>query len=543
MSSMENNNDDWLLDDDADASGAETCPARKAWKILIIDDEKDVHSATRLAIKDLVYKERPLELLSAYSAREGYELLRQHDDVALILLDVVMETDSAGLDLVHRIRDELGNRLARIVLRTGQPGQAPEQEVILNYDINDYKTKTELTVQKLFTTVISSLRAYENLVAIEKNRQGLSKILEGAADLYQLRSLREFASGVLKQISAILDIGTDGVLCMENTGHDLAARPELEILAATGAFEPLLGRSSEDMQNSYPELHAAIVETLHNKQSLYRHPVDVLYIASQNGREFVVHFSPQWPLEDVERDLLEVFCQRISSAYDNLYLYSQLVKSQEATVVALADLAEFRDTDTGEHVLRVQQLSDAIAGELKEMDAYPQDLTPAFMDMIGMASILHDVGKVGTPDHILFKPGRLDPDERIIMEQHASIGANILRKASAMVEGVSYLSVGAEIAGGHHEYFDGSGYPNKLSAQEIPLSARIVAVVDVFDALLHKRPYKQPWPLQEVMDYIAGRSGSQFDPQVVTALQRLVNGGKLPAMLLGPIHRGEQPAT
>ena len=539
MSSMENNNDDWLLDDDADASGAETCPARKAWKILIIDDEKDVHSATRLAIKDLVYKERPLELLSAYSAREGYELLRQHDDVALILLDVVMETDSAGLDLVHRIRDELGNRLARIVLRTGQPGQAPEQEVILNYDINDYKTKTELTVQKLFTTVISSLRAYENLVAIEKNRQGLSKILEGAADLYQLRSLREFASGVLKQISAILDIGTDGVLCMENTGHDLTARPELEILAATGAFEPLLGRSSEDMQNSYPALHAAIVETLRNKQSLYRHPVDVLYIASQNGREFVVHFSPQWPLEDVERDLLEVFCQRISSAYDNLYLYSQLVKSQEATVVALADLAEFRDTDTGEHVLRVQQLSDAIAGELKEMDAYPQDLTPAFMDMIGMASILHDVGKVGTPDHILFKPGRLDPDERIIMEQHASIGANILRKASAMVEGVSYLSVGAEIAGGHHEYFDGSGYPNKLSAQAIPLSARIVAVVDVFDALLHKRPYKQPWPLQEVMDYIAGRSGSQFDPQVVTALQRLVANNKLPPMLLGPIHRGE----
>ncbi|SCK06283.1 DUF3369 domain-containing protein [Vogesella sp. LIG4] len=544
MSSMENNNDDWLLDDDAEQQ-ARPANARKPWKILIIDDEKDVHSATRLAIKDLIYKERPLELLSAYSAREGFDMLRRYDDVALILLDVVMETDNAGLDLVHRIRDELGNRLARIVLRTGQPGQAPEQEVILGYDINDYKTKTELTVQKLFTTVIASLRAYENLVAIEKNRQGLSKILEGAADLYQLRSLREFASGVLKQISAILDIGTDGVLCMENThfGNDQASRPALEILAATGAFEPLLGRTTNDMQSSFPELHAAIMETLRNKQSLYRHPVDVLYIASQNGREFVVHFSPQWPLEDVERDLLEVFCQRISSAYDNLYLYTQLVKSQEATVVALADLAEFRDTDTGEHVLRVQQLSDAIAGEMQQAGDYPADLSPAFMDMIGMASILHDVGKVGTPDHILFKPGRLDPDERIIMEQHASIGANILRKASAMVEGVSYLSVGSEIAGGHHEYFDGSGYPNKLTGQEIPLSARIVAVVDVFDALLHKRPYKQPWPLQEVMDYIAGRAGSQFDPKVVAALQRLVSGGKLPPMLLGPIHRGEQPAS
>ncbi|MFC3534045.1 DUF3369 domain-containing protein [Vogesella facilis] len=537
MSSIDNNNDDWLLDDEADQA-EEACPARKPWKILIIDDEKDVHSATRLAIKDMQYKERPLQLLSAYSAREGYDMLRQHDDVALILLDVVMETDNAGLLLVRRIRDELGNHLARIVLRTGQPGQAPEQEVILDYDINDYKTKTELTVQKLFTTVIASLRAYENLVAIEKNRQGLAKILEGAADLYQLRSLKEFASGVLKQISAILDIGTDGVLCMENTHQQDHNRPLLEVLAATGAFEPLLGRSAEEMAPLYPELHAAIIETLQCKHSLFRHPVDVLYIASQNGREFVVHFSPPWPLEDVERNLLEVFCQRISSAYDNLYLYTQLLKSQEATVVALADLAEFRDSDTGEHVLRVQQLSDAIAGELLAMGEYPAVLTPAFMDMIGMASILHDVGKVATPDHILFKPGKLDPDERIIMEQHAGIGASILSKASAMVEGASYLSMGAEIAGGHHEYFDGSGYPHQLLGQTIPLSARIVAVVDVFDALLHKRPYKQPWPLQQVMDYIAGRAGTQFDPKVVEALQRLIQQHKLPPLLLGPLQHG-----
>jgi len=363
----------------------------------------------------LRYKERPLALLSAYSAAEGYRILQQQPDIALILLDVVMETDDAGLRLVERIRNELGNTVSRIVLRTGQPGQAPEQEVILNYDINDYKTKTELTVQKLFTTVIASLRAYENLVAIEKNRQGLSKILEGASDLYRLRSLKEFASGVLKQISAILDVGTDGVLCMENTHH--GGRPELEVLAATGAFESLLNKNDSAIAQQFPELHTAIKEALGSKSNVYRHPLDILYISSQNGREFVVHFSPPWPLE---------YCQRISSAYDNLYLYSQLISSQEATVVALADLAEFRDTDTGEHVLRVQLLSDAIATELQCMGVYEQDLTPRFMDMIGMASILHDVGKVGTPDHILFKPGRLDPEERRIMEQHATIGANIL---------------------------------------------------------------------------------------------------------------------
>ena len=527
------NNDDWLIDDSNHQDTLKNTPALRPWKILIIDDEKDVHTATRLAIQDIRYKERPLELLNAYSAAEGFEQVRNHPDIALIMLDVVMETDNAGLQLVRRIREDLGNTLSRIVLRTGQPGQAPEQDVILNYDINDYKTKTELTVQKLFTVVIASLRAYENLVTIEKNRVGLSKILEGASDLYQLRSLKEFASGVLNQISAILDVGADGVLCMESTPQ-LIGRPRLEVLAATGEFESLL--SGAELE-TFPELHQTIQEALTTKRSVYRHPNDVLYITARNGREFVAHFEPPWPLEDVERDLLEVFCQRISSAYDNLYLYSQLVSAQEATVVALADLAEFRDTDTGEHVMRVQQLSDAIATELKSMGAYPDLLHDRFMNMIGMASILHDVGKVGTPDHILFKPGKLDPEERTIMEQHATIGANILRKASKLVEGTSYLSLGADIAGGHHEYYDGNGYPARLSGQDIPLAARIVAVVDVFDALLHKRPYKGPWTLQDTMDYINGRSGSQFDPLVIEALGRLVNENRLPQQLLGQLAR------
>ncbi|UGA36543.1 HD domain-containing protein [Chromobacterium haemolyticum] len=196
-------------------------------------------------------------------------------------------------------------------------------------------------------------------------------------------------------------------------------------------------------------------------------------------------------------------------------------------MVALADLAEFRDSDTGNHVLRVQRLTDAIAGQMRDNGAYPELMSKEFMDMVGMASILHDVGKVGTPDHILFKPGKLDPDERVIMEQHATIGAQILARSASMVEGMSYLSLGSEIAGGHHEHFDGNGYPRKQKAHEIPLSARIVAVVDVFDALLNKRPYKEPWTLRDTMDYISGRAGSQFDPEVVRALETLVKERRL----------------
>lgn len=515
-SKLSRKDDDWLIDDSEEPVPA---PPGVPWRLLVVDDEPDVHRVTQLALRGIQYKGRGLELLSAYSGQEGFELLRQHPDIALVLLDVVMETDDAGLRLVKRVREELGNELARIVLRTGQPGQAPEQEVILAYDINDYKAKTELTVQKLYTTVIASLRAYENLVTIERSRQGLSKILEGSANLYQLHSLREFASGVLGQISALLDVGTYGILCVCVREQSATAPPTLQVLGATGAFAELAKRDSLDEGHQiYPQMLRAIKE----RRSLYEHPNAVLYIPTQADHEFVLYFTPPWPLAEVDKGLLEVFCSRISAAFDNLHYHLQMARAQEATVVALADLAEYHDSDTGEHVLRVQRWTNRIARRMAERGDYPDQLTPLFLELVGMASILHDVGKVATPDAVLFKPGQHDPAQQEVMHQHAAIGAAILQRAAQMVEGQSYLSIGAEIAGGHHEHFDGQGYPQSLSGEQIPLSARIVTVVDVFDALIHRRPYKEPWPLPEALAYIRERIDKQFDRKVVEAFLEVV---------------------
>lgn len=179
MSIVNGSDDDWLLDDSEKVEALQEMSGICPWKILIVDDEPDVHSMTRLALRDMHYRERSLELLSAYSAKEGFSMLVENPDVAIVLLDVVMETDNAGLLLAARIREELGNQLVRIVLRTGQPGQAPEEEVIVEYDINDYKSKTELTARKLFVMVIASLRTYESLLVIESSRQGLRRILKG----------------------------------------------------------------------------------------------------------------------------------------------------------------------------------------------------------------------------------------------------------------------------------------------------------------------------------------------------------------------------
>jgi len=137
------------------------------WKILIVDDEEDVHTVTRMALRRLVFEGCNLEFLSAYSAAEAKKMLDLHSNVAVILLDVVMEDDTAGLSLVSYIRKELNNTMVRIIIRTGDPGQAPEEHVIMDYDINDYREKTELTTQRLRTAVVTALRSFRDLATID----------------------------------------------------------------------------------------------------------------------------------------------------------------------------------------------------------------------------------------------------------------------------------------------------------------------------------------------------------------------------------------
>lgn len=151
------------------------------WKILIVDDEPEIHNITKLVLKEFTFDSIPLTLISAYSGQEAKALIEQHPDTALLLLDVVMESDDAGLEVVKYIRDVLGNSLVRIILRTGQPGQAPEDVVIIHYDINDYKTKTELTTRKLFTTIVTALRAFRALNKLEESRRELAKIAQASA--------------------------------------------------------------------------------------------------------------------------------------------------------------------------------------------------------------------------------------------------------------------------------------------------------------------------------------------------------------------------
>ncbi|MBW4622947.1 MAG: diguanylate cyclase [Cyanosarcina radialis HA8281-LM2] len=170
--------DDDLFGGEEGASSAAPTTSSDTWKAIVVDDEPDVHRATKLALKNCEFEGRPLALISAYSGKEGKEAIAVNcPDAALIFLDAMMETSDAGLQLVRYIRDELKNQRVRIILRTGQPGEAPEESVIRQYDINDYQLKVELTRQKLLTATLVALRSYRDIIALERQKEELTQTL------------------------------------------------------------------------------------------------------------------------------------------------------------------------------------------------------------------------------------------------------------------------------------------------------------------------------------------------------------------------------
>ncbi|MEI8395501.1 MAG: bacteriohemerythrin [Rhodospirillaceae bacterium] len=194
------------------------------------------------------------------------------------------------------------------------------------------------------------------------------------------------------------------------------------------------------------------------------------------------------------------------------------LRIQRVALMALADLAEHRDTDTGDHVLRVARMTHEIARTLLNKGVEPEVCDENFLRHVGWASILHDVGKVTIPDNILFKPGKLSIEERQIMETHAFGGSAILNKATRMLPDSAGFKLARDVSQYHHENWDGSGYPAGLKGRDIPLSARIVSVADVFDALTSSRPYKKPWTQEAAKEFVRENCGKKFDPVVVEAL-------------------------
>jgi putative two-component system response regulator len=193
----------------------------------------------------------------------------------------------------------------------------------------------------------------------------------------------------------------------------------------------------------------------------------------------------------------------------------QLYSSQLATIFALAKLADSRDSDTGKHLDRASQYCRVMAEQLAKLPQYQEEIDDLFIEDLSTASALHDIGKVGIPDHILLKPGKLTEEEFEVMKTHTVIGAQALREVDQKYPGNKQLRMGIEIAESHHEKWDASGYPNQLAGLSIPLAARILALVDVYDALTSLRPYKTAFSHTKSCEIITADRSRQFDPDMV----------------------------
>jgi signal transduction histidine kinase len=298
---------------------ASTPEAGPRWKIAVIDDDPAVHDGTRFALADYHLNGQPLDILSASSAAEGRELLSRHPDVAAVLLDVIMETDSAGLDLVHYIRNTLKNETVRIILRTGQPGQAPERRIIIDYDINDYKAKTELTADKLFTSLTAALRSYQQLQRMMETRRGLEIIIDAASTLYDFKSMQRLAEGVLTQIASLLNVDCAGILVLRDSAE---ADDSFSVLAGSGCYSRFIGVPDAGILD--PELREVVHEAFRRRENQFLARRSVLYIRTGSGRELVVLLESSKQLSDTDRSLIQIFGSRLSVAFDNVILYEQL---------------------------------------------------------------------------------------------------------------------------------------------------------------------------------------------------------------------------
>ncbi|MEP6148319.1 MAG: HD domain-containing phosphohydrolase [Nisaea sp.] len=478
------------------------------WKVLVVDDDRDVAATTTLVLRDVEVEGRPLNLLSAYSAAEAKEVLAEHPDIGLALIDVVMETPNAGLDLIHYIRQDMGNKLIRLVVRTGQPGHAPEQSVIIDYDISDYKEKTELSAQKLFSLAYAGLRSYQQYLVMEQNRRGLMKVLQASTALFEKPGLDDFADGILEHLGDIANmnrdpkdrIGSSGVLAVADANSSSAQ--DFKIVAGRSGSRnagkltdlPLDAETKKlagELAGRGPGIH-----TSRNENAL------MTGIVGRNGQASLLLLPELQGLSGADAQIVDIFTSQVLTAFDNLRLHDQTERAQREIVLRLGEAVETRSGETGRHVSRVALYAREIADKL--------GFSRSDSELLFRAAPLHDIAKIGIPDSILCKPGKLDPDEWQKMQEHTTIGYEMLRTSDMPI-----LKLAARIALEHHEKWAGGGYPNNIKAEDISVEGRIIGLVDVFDALTSERVYKKAWPVEKAVELIQEESGRHFDPTVV----------------------------
>ncbi|WPC72378.1 HD domain-containing phosphohydrolase [Vibrio porteresiae] len=468
------------------------------WKVALIDDEDDVISVSEMVLKRVLVDSRPLLFLKARSAEEAKQLFKDHSDIALALVDVVMESDHAGLDLVKWIRESHKNTSTRLVLRTGQPGEAPEEDVIRDYDINDYKNKTELNSTRLKTTIYAAIRAYRDIREVEQGSKGLEDVVSATTRVLQASNSEAFCRQALREVKELIGQQTVSFYLHYQLLNALGNREQI-LLSFDGVQYQIDTELKDDI---FP---AAIRKTadqaLMQKQNISDKGFFCNFTQLSDSSESATTITFTAPISRLTERLLNVMLTKISIIFENLTRREDIERTQQELMYVLGDAIEMRSKETGAHVRRVSLICEFLAQRL--------GLEEHIVQLIKHATPMHDIGKIAIPETILHKPGKLDPDEWEIMKTHAQVGYDLLCHSKRALP-----QVGASIALYHHEKWDGSGYPSGLKEEEIPIEGRLMAIADVIDALAARRSYKEPWPADRILSLLKEERGRHFDPEI-----------------------------
>ena len=472
-------------------------------RVLFVDDQVELHDVVRAALAD------EFELCTATSGEEALELMANEEPFAAVIADYCME-GMTGTEFLARARAESPTTVRALATGQGRFEVACEA----------------LRLSAVFRILSKPFTRDDLCECVRECVEAHLQMLEDRALAIELSFVRGALSDLTDALEDRVRSQTDQLRRIDLISNTISRARTLEEVgmgAATG-LAAILGRGvSIEFDQGFAHVRGLSYDSgagLAGVEEIIEHPID-----SPDGRVGVVRIADRdlsgVTIADEERSILAAVAASTGVAVVGQMRRHERDNAQHTTVFALAHLAERRDNETGLHLERVAQYCRLVALGLREDGLHVDTITDGFVDDLVRSSPLHDIGKVGIPDSILLKPGKLTEEEWVIMRQHPTIGADTLRSIlDQTVAPPSFLAMAQDIARYHHERWDGSGYPEQLSGAEIPLSARIVALADCYDALTTRRPYKEPWTHAAALAYLSEKAGTQFDADIVGAFKK-----------------------
>lgn len=492
--------------------------------VLVVDDDRDVRRLFRTLLER--------DGFQVQEACDGIDALAKMAEVhpQVILIDVEMPNMN-GFDCTRKIKSDPTFRHIPVIIVSGK-ADSRDVRAGLDAGAQEYITKPInrdeflLRVRAMYQLCRDQAYLLESNSVRGEQARAMGILFDLSRSLAEAHSLEEIVAQTTVATSELLNSRRVSVMLPDETGENLYVanaigiddRLAAKILVPVGSAiagtvyasgKPMVFNSQSDITECtrrYDSDFFASVPLASKVLSVPNKVVGVLNVTERHAQQ---------PFEAHELEYLDLVCNMTASSLEQLQSWQARKHAHAALVIGLAKLAEYRDGDTGKHLERVTQFALLLARELRKKSGFSETIDDRFLSSLEQAAPLHDIGKVAVPDAILLKHGPLTDTEFSMIKRHTDVGARAIQSMIEQAPEADFLVMAKNIAYGHHEWYDGSGYPDGMSGDDIPLSARIVAVADVYDALTNKRPYKVAFSHEKSLDIIREASGIHFDPAVV----------------------------